>query len=273
MSSPANPSSTDDFPSLHLCGVWSTWIRARKVLLAGALSIGGSLLLIAGIAWLDESPIRLQSAESSTKDGGPVYNRIRWIAEKDRDVWLMQQSHRGPTSSHESWERLAIVVDKTSTPRKASYYQLEPGSMDFEPMMARAFRASCFTCHSNGPRAIRPVLDSETMSIGAWDRIRLALWNLRIKTYGRIEANPRHAREDTSLTVPFRHSQKFDNEELKLAACVKCHRDDGLFARGTLTRQNAQTIEFMVETGAMPPPGFTMSETDKRDIWEFVHGL
>ena len=115
--------------------------------------------------------VMFRSEESRTVSGGDVLNRIKLISDDARDIWMMNQSHDGGRS----FERLAIVVEDS----KATFYQLEPGALEWsQTPTQREFKVSCALCHSNGPRAVRPQ-DSPSWS----ESIRIALWNLKIKSY------------------------------------------------------------------------------------------
>lgn len=259
-------------------------VAAGVVVVVGLAASAGWSLLPSGSprAWSAGPPILIESAESRTREDGPVYNRIRWFSSRTRDVWMMQQSHSGVHAAPGQWDRLAIVVDKTATPMTARFVQIEPGSLEWPEKGMAAFgmrrvpnRASCFLCHANGPRAIRPNLDSEAVPVSAGDRFRVAAWNFRIKTYGRIVADAEHEREDPGLKVPFRVGGKLENEHLAVKTCQKCHHSapGGWFSREPLTRQHATTIQFMVSGGHMPPPGFGLSEEEKARLEAFVAGF
>jgi hypothetical protein len=124
-------------------------------------------------------------------------------------------------------------------------------------------------CHNNGPRAIRP----EPGTLGLWDQARVFAWNLRVKTYGRLKPDLAHDEEDKFLKTHFRWHGGIENDELKIGVCVKCHREDGLFARGALRRQQAGTIEFMTSRGLMPPPGFSMNGEERAELKKFLLGF
>jgi hypothetical protein len=73
--------------------------------------------------------------------------------------------------------------------------------------------------------------------------------------------------------IPFRFAGHFNNEPLRLKTCTRCHQDDGLIARGFLTRQNRITIQFLVEHRQMPPFPFTLSKKDEQILQAFMLGL
>ncbi|MBC7371697.1 MAG: hypothetical protein H7326_09035 [Bdellovibrionaceae bacterium] len=236
-----------------------------------------SLIVLALIATgLATSPaVSIQSHESRTKDGNPVFNQIRWIRDGDGDIWMMNQSHDGPNAPLDKWDRLAIIVDKKSTPRTALFLQLPPGKLEWQDsllLQKRPFRVSCFLCHSNGPRAIRPD-PLGALAITPIEKIKLLAWNLRIKTYGRIKENPEQLAVDGNLLTPFRHRAPLDNETLKIKTCAKCHNENAWWSRGELTRQNSLAIQFMTRNELMPPPGFSLSDEEKGQLQDFLNGF
>ncbi len=243
----------------------------RLTSLATKLSVSGFGLFCAltSSAYLDETPILIQSLESKTIEGHPVFNRIQLQSTSSQDIWIMQQSHSGLKASTNNWDRLAILVDKTKFPKTAKFMQLEPGSMEIESAREVPYKVSCYLCHANGPRALRPDFTSSLAKISVWDRGRIWMWNLKIKTYGRIEASDSLKREGK----PFRYPQAWLNEKLRVKTCERCHNDEGLFARGSLTRQNFMTIRFLVDSGQMPPVGFTLSDGEREEIAHFLRRL
>ena len=213
-----------------------------------AIVVAGSFLYL-----FVTTPVMIQSAESRTRDGGPVYNEISWSYENGKEVWSMKQSHGGKDLPKKDWDRLRIIVDDTAT-----FLQLDEKNERIE------YRASCFLCHSNGPRAIHPVPGSVSLS----DQMRIALFNFRIKLYGRVKAN-----ELPQIgSVPFRHAGRISNAPLNLSRCTSCHNEDGFLARGTLTRQNSITIAFMTKEKHMPPLG-ELSPEEKQYLENFMNGF
>lgn len=230
--------------------------------------LGGALVLgFLQFGLVDE--LQFMSAESQTMQGDPVFNRIRHFSEGKNDIWMMNQSHHGPLAGVDEWDRLAIVIDRKS--KTARFLQIKPGDLVWSADLLEKqvpYRASCFMCHSNGLRAIRPVSES----IGWREKATVLLWNFKIKSYGRVTADPVHSMTDTPGT-PFRHRGSIDNDVLKAPKCVMCHRDVGLFARGSLVRQNSITIRFMIDSGSMPPLGITLTEKEKKEISRFTNGI
>lgn len=187
----------------------------------------------------------------------------------------MNQSHHGAKGlGQNSWDRLAIVVDKTQNPKRAQFYQLEPGPLEWKDGLKEApFKVSCFMCHSNGPRAIRPNYDSPLNPTAFRERVKISYWNLRMKLYGRVLPHRIHAEKVSSLERPFQFYSSFETESLKVKTCMKCHKDSGLFARGFLSRQQIPTIKFMLESGEMPPVGFTLSQDEKSQLEKYLEGF
>lgn len=222
-------------------------------------------------AEFSDTEIAFESLESRTRDGAPVYNRIRFERRGDLDVWLMRQSHQGPELPAHRWDRLAIVVDRSRVPKTARYYQLEPGPLEWSAGAREVpFRAACFMCHNNGPRRIRPDAGSRDFALGLRERLTLEFWNLRMKSYGRVVVSPEQETSAPGHGSPFRYGGAFDNQVLSLGACVKCHNEEG--GRGALRRQQAGTIQFMVERGFMPLRG-ELSIPERERLDRFLSGL
>lgn len=216
--------------------------------------------------WADKSPIFIESLESKTSNNSAVFNKIYYQTTSGSDVWLMEQSHSGAKAPHHEWDKIAIVVKKEGAIRKAEFYQLMPGpepiSMNLKPI---GLRASCFLCHSNGPRAIRPNFDSTVAQISYWDQARLQLWNLKIKSYG-----PMDSMAPAPSKKEFRYVHPAANRVLQVQSCTRCHNSHAFFGRGSLTKQNFMTIKFMVENKFMPPAGFELTNEDRSALNDFV---
>ncbi len=236
--------------------------------LIAILFVPGSLAA-AGLLFFAKShgPVEIESLESKSNTGGPVFNRIWREVRGPLDIWLMQQSHLGPDGLHEGWDRLAIVVNRDSSTTK--FYQLVPGNLRWsEREKEIPFKVACFLCHANGPRAIRPNMASLTMPFSwkAWTQV--FVWNLRIKTYGPLAPDP-------SLLLPaakFRAQGAYANEPLPAKICALCHNNHW-WGRGQLLRQHFMPIRFMLQSRNMPPPGIPLSEGDRKSIAEFLHGI
>ncbi|MEQ1878784.1 MAG: hypothetical protein ABL958_19240 [Bdellovibrionia bacterium] len=237
-----------------------------------AISVAGTGTLSV-FAFSDFGPVLIASSESKTVEGATVFNQIQFISAGGSDIWMLNQSHHGVASMAERWDRLAIVVDRNE--RTARFFQLEPGPLKWTGMAQEvSFRVSCFMCHNNGPRAVRPIWDSFEAPLGLKERAVIATWNLRVKSYGRLKVAPEHdSRDAAGQSPPFRSHAPIDNDTLKVAACVKCHREDGVFSRGLLKRQQMVTISHMVESGQMPPPGFSLSDLERSELQDFLAGL
>jgi hypothetical protein len=213
------------------------------------------------VAFFDREPILFQSRESKSEDNGPVFNRIAYIAGGDKDVWMMQQGHQGNDGAFTSWDRIAIVV-KHDRVRSTTFHQLIPGDLSFDIKSEAPKRAACFACHPNGPRVIRP--EFSDFEVSGWNRMRLFLWNLRIKSYGPLSS------ESQGADPTFRLQIGIANDALKVKACTRCHNDSHILGRGELTRQNFPVIDFMLKEGLMPPPGYKVSEHERREVLEFI---
>ncbi|MBS1972132.1 MAG: hypothetical protein JSU04_17610 [Bdellovibrionales bacterium] len=245
-----------------------------------AIALTMALALLSAGLWLwvqtNTTGIFIESEESKNPQLESVFNEIRWFPGADRDVWMMNQSHFGRKPPPEKWDRIAIVIDKTKSPKVAYFYQFKPGPLEWNEDLLKQqipYRASCFLCHNNGPRAIRPMTESSSAPLTLREKIKTAWWNLRIKTYGRVRYDAAEDREDAHREVPFRFRGPPHEDELRVGVCVKCHQNEGLFARGTLQRQQRGTIQHMVEAGHMPPPGFALSQKERSELQDFLHGF
>ena len=116
-----------------------------------------SLLFVSCLSKTSE--IKIQSKESKTIDGFAVYNSIKLISEKNKDIWMMNQSHFGQNPDPTMLDRLVIIVDTSTKPKSAEFYQLPSGKLEWSEdlrLQKIDYKVSCFMCHANGPRALRP---------------------------------------------------------------------------------------------------------------------
>lgn len=214
------------------------------------LTTAGALAIV-----FTDDEITFQSLESISTGGKPVFNTIKYIKSNGRDIWMMNQSHYGLNIPREKVDRLAIVI----TNRNVSFYQLKPGPLLWEDNLLNkqvTKKVSCLVCHNNGPRVVRPNFDS--FDVGWLGKARIFFWNMKIKSYGLLKTEEKI---------------EFGNKVLKVAACTKCHKNEGFFARGELREHNASAIEFMLKNKIMPPVGFSLSENELREVKDFVQGF
>jgi cytochrome c5 len=239
-------------------------MNAFKLIMLIGLGLLGA---ISGFLFTLPNQVLIESLESKTINGDAVFNRIRLESNSQQDVWRMAQSHHGINHPPGQWDELKIIVDKSQRPYKATYQQWYQGKQV-------EFRVSCFMCHANGPRAIRPVNESQDASLTLRDRALIALWNVRIKTYGQVMAQ--NENNDEHKGVPLAFSSPFDREVLKVKTCLQCHQDSPSsmpWKRWPLMRQHAVAISFMLEQGLMPPFPYTISAQEKAEIERFVQGI
>ena len=241
--------------------------------LCSLIILGGATLGL--LLSLNDEPIFIQSLESKTIEDGPVYNKISFQKNGNKDIWMMNQSHHGPKADPEKWDRLAIIVDHAKSPKEATFLQLPPGELIWDESLMKQkinFSVSCFMCHANGPRAIRP--HDKDFQLPLLSKAKVLIWNLRIKSYGLIQVNPEQKNLDANLEVPFRHPHPADNAELQVESCTQCHSGkNSWFQRNKLTRQNMISIKFMLENKIMPPSGFSVSKGDMNEIKKFIRGF
>lgn len=233
------------------------------------LSLG---LASAKSSLLFSDSLLIQSLESKTLFEEPVINEIKWFSFKDKDVWMMNQSHFGVNATADQKDRLAIVIDKTRPLKTAYFMQLIPGPLIWlEQLYAQKIKnkVSCFMCHANGLRAIRPDLNG-LIKTTFLQKLKLNYLNFKIKSYGIIAENNLHKIEDLSLSNPFRYRTKFENKSLTLQACTRCHDGE---KRSQLTRQNAIAIQFLVKNNFMPPDKNGLSKNEIKLIQNFTDGF
>jgi len=240
------------------------------------LGLPSAALFFAALA--DRRPIAFESEESLTNNGGAIFNRVTYQTEPEGDVWMMQQSHEGLPANDEQWsrvDRIAIRVQShKSDGSTATFLQLAPGKFrdaDGKPDLKEitGFRVPCGICHSNGPRVMRPKISSITAPLSTWDRWRVFVWNIKIKSSGRVNTI-RSPSEDLGR-VPFRFRSHEANAPITITVCTICHRDRGPLARGVLTRQNYLSIRFMVKRGYMPPLGLPLTDATRQQLLEFMN--
>lgn len=249
-------------------------IRAMKQFFKLTVFILFLITILVVFLKTESHEVFLESLESKNQFGEPVFNRIKLMSTNERDIWMMNQSHHGKNTPDENWDRLAIVVDKTTQPFTARYYQLPAGPLIWsENPVTKPFRVSCFMCHNNGPRVIRPNNQSATHPINSIETIQIFFLNFKIRSYPRILPDATHLGKTDSVGAPFRWTGNYENETLEVKACTKCHNEIGPRARGKLTRQQTPTIRFMVESGFMPPHDSQLNKNEQKQIMRFMQGF
>lgn len=232
------------------------------------LSLIMTLLLVSGVFLftLSHEAITFESIESKTIDEEAVFNQVSFESQKHLDIWKMRQSHGGRHLALKEWDELMIKVDKRQRPYQVSYHQLKNGKES-------EFKVSCYFCHSNGPRIIRPEIKSANAPLSLAQRAQINLWNLRMKSYGKVEI------KKESLTLggkarmtPLKYFGKNDLEPLKLSSCTMCHHDSW-WGRSSLTRQQALPIAHLVKNGQMPPWPFKISAEEQQKLNDYLKGF
>lgn len=178
------------------------------------------------IATLFSLSVTFESIESKGPHGGAVINQVRMVG----DTWYMDQFSAG------KHDKIKIVVKDGV----ARFYQ------------KGGVKVACFSCHANGPRAIR------ARGTSLKDQMVIAVMNTRIKLYGKLNA-------DGDPLI--RHHSRKENAPVKFATCQKCHNgEDGFFNRGELTYQHRTTIKHLVATKQMPPWPYKLSAEELKQI-------
>lgn len=230
----------------------------------------GCLLLLGGAGTrelFNNTSIVIQSLESKTTKGHPVFNKISWSSQADKDVWIMNQSHDGLQAPLDKWDKISIVVDKTEKPYVVSYQQYENGK-EIE------LKASCFVCHANGPRIIRPDYESSEVKYSVKDRLVMNWMNFTIKLYGKVSIAANNFKlRGKFRTTPLRYFGKNDTDKLKVKTCMICHNSNTFWGRGELERQHMGTIKHLVQNKQMPPWPFKLNSSEEKEIENFISGF
>jgi hypothetical protein len=211
--------------------------------------------LLAGLLFFIEGEVLFESIESKTAQGRAIFNKVELIQKEAKDIWLMKQSHHGRDSK--KWDQVKIIVDKSFTPFRASFHQLDSKGREIE------YKTSCFRCHSGGPRLIR-----EKSEHGLKETLLIAKWNLLIKSYGVVKNSLNNPFErEISFIENVKHSQT----KLDLVSCRDCHGDGKV--RAALSKSQVLTIKHLVKTKQMPPWPYRISLKDKRKLNFFIYGF
>lgn len=222
----------------------------------------GLFSILTALALSDKSPVPFESLESVTETGTAVFNEVQFIPGWKQDVWFMRQSHDGTALPKEQWDHLAIVVDKSNKQTVATFYQLAPEDGKFTPSATNnaviPFKARCFACHANGPRAIRAKNNSSDLSLNWWQKMRLGLWNMRIKSYGRVESV---GASQFNSGAPFKSKLSILAQTLELKTCSRCHSPTGI--RNPLKLEHLGTARFLVKHKLMPPFPFRADKDEE----------
>jgi hypothetical protein len=213
-----------------------------------------SILTVYKIIFLLLSPIEgsisFKSLESKTKDGKDVWNKITLISTPQKDVWKMKQSHHGKESK--VWDDIEIIVSKGSRPFSAQFLQLKDNKLI-------DYKASCFRCHPNGPRLIRPHKDSK---LNLRETLVLKKMNNLIKSYGYVQTH-----DVFKSKVPLINNLANSKINLTVNSCFKCHNGK---ERGFITKENTNTAIFLLKNKQMPPWPYTIDKADVNLLNEFL---
>lgn len=198
-------------------------------------------------------PIFIESLESRSIDGKPVINAINYSSKDGIETWTMKQNHH----DGKEWDDLKIIVNTNYEPATAEYFQYKNG-------VEQEFRVSCFTCHANGPRLIRPNFKSREAKLSLYERGVISYWNLKIKHSGNIETPQDVTLLDQFRKVPLKYEGRFDNKVIELESCNLCHGENSLMGRSAIEAQHQGTAKYLIESGEMPPLFFKISPEDKK---------
>lgn len=212
---------------------------------------------------LSKPQVLIESIESKTEKNEPIFNKISFVEGKNKDTWLMKQSHKGVHAKTADWEELKIEVDKTKMPHVARFYQLK-NNKEIE------YRVACYLCHANGPRAIRANLNSKNIEYDLKDLYTINYWNLKIKMYGKVKTAEETSLESKKRKTPLKFEGAYMNEMLNVKTCNYCHGTESFWGRAPLKRQHFMAIKHLVKTKAMPPWPFQLSAEEEKEINDFL---
>lgn len=220
-------------------------------------SLTSSLLgFLGGIS--QNSSFLFKSDESKTERGKAVFNKIKFVQNDNLDVWEMEQSHHGKYAKKSDWDHIKIIVNTSKKPYQASFHQIKNGE-EVE------YTANCLRCHSSGPRLIRP---SSDQILSMKQRVLLAHWNYKIKSYGEVQLlkNPLKQSRRVKLNIPNSH------KSVTVKSCTACHRRGG--PRAELTSFQKGTILYMLKNKHMPPwPYKPLNQLEKAKLLKQVYGI
>jgi hypothetical protein len=183
--------------------------------------------------------VEFTSGESYTGKGGHVVNNVRFLKQKDFDVWLMEQKSAG---THEK-NHIAIVVEKGFKTYTSYYFEFEIAQGKVQPV---PFTAACFRCHASGPRAIRPQKSPWTVDLNEKQIATIRDWNDTISAYGVVETFwPKYDPADNES--PIKINSATAEEPFPNLKCVKCHSENG--RRAPLQRQHMDSILYLLSHG------------------------
>ena len=221
-------------------------------------------LLLLGVAWnslSQNSWVMIESTESQTSEFKEVYNKIKYTSSMNQDSLKMKQSHSGVHSK--LWDDLEIRIDKSKTPYQVSYHQYKDGKES-------EYRASCYLCHANGPRLIRPNYQSQSAPLSAKEKLIIHAMNLRIKSYPRMETVKN---DSLKRIVPLKYEGKLETTSLTVKTCTFCHNSNTFWGRGELKRQQMNTISHLVSTKQMPPWPFKLDKKEQEQLDLYIRGF
>ncbi len=226
-------------------------------------------------------PLLFASEESVGPHGEAIFNEVAWQQQGRFDIWRMKQSHNGLHAKPQAWDQLAIIVDREN--KTVSYHQLVADSTtalltappdSLHPWPQKDYRVSCYSCHANGPRHLRPNWNSSELSLGWQSKLKVNWLNQKMQRYGRlkiIEHSP--FTQSIERQRPLALTDPFASQPLLVKICQQCHSESGDRPRGPLQRQHLYTIQFMLKNKYMPPKGHSLSAQEKSQLENFMAGF
>ncbi len=173
--------------------------------------------------FLENPRLEMTSKETSVNlFKQPTFNSIQLLTNKDFDIWILRQKK----FKEQDFRTYTLVQDKRIYPNKAYYLRIASDGFIWRG-------GSCYECHANGPRKIRPLRPELVSNAEFVKEI-----NDYISTLPIIETN-----------FPEREPQNTKSERLHFEKCDECHND---VDRGALYSVHADASRLIVSGGDMP---------------------
>lgn len=181
-----------------------------------------SKLSVDGLQYQDRPRIEMASKESSLSFfKEPVLNSIQLLSNKSFDIWILRQK----TFAESDFRTYALVHEKRKFPNEAYYIQIKDDGYYWRG-------GTCYECHVNGPRLIRPLRDDLVSDDSIMRSINQYILSLPVIETHFPENEPRNA-----------------SSRLRLEKCDRCHND---VDRAAIYQVHAATTEMLVAAHEMP---------------------
>jgi hypothetical protein len=182
--------------------------------------------------------------EGSLKFTVPTLHSVQVFRNRFIDIWVLREK----TYTEKKWRSYALAQDKTVAPNVARYFQM--AFDDSGKWVTRG--ATCYECHSSGPRALRGIRADLISGQRYADEMNADIRRQDFVDTRFVKGEPR----------------KDYGEELHLEACTGCHSSDA--QRGPLYRFHWRSVEVLTQNANMPPGKGSLSQNDLTAIAEWL---